>query len=115
MEHCSLCKIENPENDFYMYGITRMTRGRIQKGYVCKKCSDNFYGNEWYPIHGYDQQCEISNSGTVRELRENRYFNITHVQNASISYVNLTKNGKNMKKNIGPLMKRFVRNKSKIM
>ena len=113
MEHCSLCEIKKPENNFYMYSIRKMPRGRIQKGYVCKDCSDRSYGDEWYPINGYDQKLEISNHGTVREIRENRYYNITHVQNARVSYVYLTKNGKSMKKNIGPLFKRFVQNKIK--
>ncbi|MGZ9816206.1 hypothetical protein ACXM0N_09780 [Peribacillus simplex] len=107
MEQCSFCKIEKLENDFYMYSIHNMTRGRVQKGYVCKRCSDMTYGDKWYPIIGYDEKCEISNHGSVRELRENRYFNITRVQNAGTSYVYLTKNGKSMRKNIGPLMKRF--------
>ncbi|KRF63376.1 hypothetical protein ASG99_04410 [Bacillus sp. Soil768D1] len=107
MEQCSFCKIEKLEDDFYMYSIHNMTRGRVQKGYVCKSCSDMSYGDKWYPIIGYDEKCEISNDGIVRELRENRYFNITTVQNAGTSYVYLTKNGKNMKKNIRSLMKRF--------
>ncbi|ETT84157.1 hypothetical protein MKZ08_08560 [Viridibacillus sp. FSL R5-0477] len=107
MERCSLCKIEKLEDDFYMYAIYNMTDGRVQKSYKCKNCSDISYGDKWYPIVGYDQKCEISNSGFVRELRENRFFDITYVQNASTRYVYLTKDGKNMRKNIGSLMKRF--------
>jgi hypothetical protein len=107
MEQCAFCKIEKLEDDFYMYSIHKMTRGRVQKGYVCKKCSDSRYGDKWYRITGYEQNCEISNRGSVRELRGNRYYNITYVQNASTSYVYLTKNGKLLRKNIGPLMKRF--------
>ncbi|MCM3651314.1 hypothetical protein [Metabacillus litoralis] len=111
MEQCTFCKIEKLEDDFYMYSIHPMTKGRIQKGYVCKQCSERMYGDKWYPITGYDQKCEISNRGTVRELKENKYFNITHIQNASTSYVRLTKNGKSMRKNILPLMKRFCTEK----
>lgn len=61
-----------------------------------------------YPITGYDQKYDISNKGDVRELRGNRYYLISFVQNASTEYVYLSKSGKNMRKNIGPLMKRFV-------
>ncbi|MDM5212638.1 hypothetical protein QUF94_14515 [Peribacillus sp. NJ4] len=66
-------------------------------------------GDKWYPITGYDQKCEISNLGHVRELRGDRYFDITHVQNAGTRYVYLTKGGKRMRKNILPLMKRFIK------
>lgn len=108
MKQCSFCKIEKPENDFYMYSITKMTRGREQRGYVCKVCSDRTYGDIWFPIKGYDQMCEISNHGHVREIKENRYFDITHVQNSSTKYVYLTKGGENLEINIQSLMKRFV-------
>jgi hypothetical protein len=108
MEQCSLCKVEQPEDDFYMYSVHNMTRGRVQRGYVCKPCSSR-YGDKWYPIIGYDEKCEISNRGCVRELRESRYFNITWVQNAGTSYVYLTKNGKRMRKNISSLMKKFCK------
>lgn len=108
MEQCSFCKIEKPEDDFYMYSIHKMTRGGVQKGYVCKSCSDRKYGDKWYPISGYDEKCEISNLGRVRELKENRYYDITNIQNASTSYVYLSKNGKSLRKNINSLMKRFV-------
>lgn len=108
MEHCSFCNIEKPEDDFYMYSIHNMTRGRLQRGYVCKSCSDRLYGDKWYTISGYDQTCEISNLGHLRELRGNRYFDITNIQNASSRYVYLNKEGKMMKKNIDSLMKRFV-------
>jgi hypothetical protein len=108
MEQCSFCKIEKLEDDFYMYSVQNMTRGRVQKGYVCKHCSDRSYGDKWYPITGYEQKCDISNLGHVRELRGDRYFNITYIQNASTWFVYLTKNGKIMRKNIGSLMKRFV-------
>jgi hypothetical protein len=107
MEQCTFCKIEKPEDDFYLYSIHHMTRGRIQREYICKSCSDRIYGDKWYPIIGYDQKCEISNRGCVRELRDNRYFDITIVQNASTSYVYLTKNGKTMRKNINSLIKKF--------
>lgn len=50
MEQCSFCKIEKLENDFYMYSNHHMTRGRVQKGYVCKRCSDMTYGDKWYPL-----------------------------------------------------------------
>jgi hypothetical protein len=59
-------------------------------------------------ITGYDQKCDISNQGDVRELRGNKFYLISFVQNAGTSYVYLSKNGKNMRKNIGPLMARFV-------
>jgi hypothetical protein len=36
---------------------------------------------KWYPITGYDQKCDISNFGRVRELRGSSYIDITHVQN----------------------------------
>lgn len=109
MERCTFCKIEKLEDEFYMYGIHNMIRGRVQKSYACKRCSDRSYGDKWYPIIGYDEKCEISNHGYVRELRENRYFDITYVQNAGTSYVYLTKNGKTMRKNIRSLMKRFCK------
>lgn len=109
MKQCAFCKTEKHEDDFYMYSSHRMTGGRIQKGYVCKPCSDRTYGDKWYPFTGYDEKCEISNNQYVRELRENKYFNITHVQNAGVKYVYLNKNGKQMKKNIMSLMKRFYK------
>ncbi|MFB5285158.1 hypothetical protein [Peribacillus sp. Hz7] len=108
MAECAFCKIVKPEDEFYMYSETKMTRGRIQKGYVCEHCSNSIYGDKWYPITGYDQVCEISKLGTVREIREDRYYNITHTRNASVSYVYLTKNDKKMKKHIQSLMKRFI-------
>jgi len=104
---CFRCKVEKHEDDFYMYHEYNMTRGRVHKGYVCKECSDISYGDKWYPITGYDEECEISNQGHVRELRGNRYYEITNVQNASTRYVYLHKNGKKMLKNIGPLMKKI--------
>lgn len=64
---------------------------------------------KWYPITGYDQKCEISNLGHVRELRGSSYIDITRVQNAGKRYVYLTKDGKNMLKNIAPLQKRFIK------
>lgn len=109
MEQCSFCKIEKHEDDFYMYGIHPMTRGRTQRSYLCRECSDMSHGDKWYPITGYDQECEISNRGHVREIKENRYFDITHIQNAGTQYVYLTKNGKKMRKNIRSLMKRFYK------
>lgn len=109
MEQCSFCKIEKTEDDFYMYGIHNMTRGRVQKSYICKSCSDTKYGDKWYPIIGYDQKCEISIRGYVRELRGDRYYDITKIQNASTSYVYLNKNGKVMRKNIRSLVKRFCK------
>jgi len=110
MERCSFCEIEKLEDDFYMYGIYPMTGGRVQKSYLCKSCSDMSHGDKWYPITGYDQKCEISNLGYVREIKGNRYYDITHVQNASTQYVYLTKNGKKMRKNVLPLMKKFCEN-----
>lgn len=108
MKQCSFCKTETHENHFYMYSFHKTTTQREdQKGIMCKCCSDRNYGDKWYPIIGYEEKCEISNRGYVRELRENRYFNITRVQNAGKSYVYLTKNGKRMRKNILPLMRRF--------
>jgi hypothetical protein len=111
MERCSFCRVEKNEDDFHMYSIHNMTRGRIQKGFVCKPCSDSHYGDKWYPITGYDQICEISNYGNVRELKDGKFFNITTVQNASVRYVYLYKNGKAMKKNTSSLTKRFIYNK----
>ncbi|MBO1582997.1 hypothetical protein [Bacillus sp. XF8] len=108
MERCFWCKVEKDEDDFYLYSYTKFRSGREEKSYLCKVCSDRSHGDKWYPIIGYDQKCDISNQGTVRELRGNRYYNITRVQNANTEYVYLTKNGKRMKKNIVPLMKRFV-------
>lgn len=111
MKQCSLCSLEKLEDDFYIYSIHKLSRGGIQKGYVCKRCSDMNYGNKWYPIIGYDENCEISNKGFVRELRENRYFNITNVQNGNTSYVYLTKNGEKVIRNIGPLTRKFCTEK----
>lgn len=108
MEKCTLCDIEKDKDNFYMYSIHKMSMGRIQKSYVCKVCSDISYGDKWYPIKGYDQKCEISTLGYVREIKENRYFDITHGQNAGTSYVYLTKNGKKMRKNVGALISKFV-------
>ncbi|HHQ2480903.1 TPA: hypothetical protein ACSPJ7_005288 [Bacillus cereus] len=108
MKHCWLCKVEKEEDDFYIYRFTKFKSGREEKSYTCKSCSDRTYGDRWYPITGYEQKCDISNPGTVRELRNGKYHVISIVQNASTEYAYLTKNGKRMKKNIGPLMKRFV-------
>ncbi len=113
MEQCSFCSMKQPESEFYMYRVTNMTRGRIQRSYVCKSCSDSHYGDEWYPITGYDEACEISNRGVVRKIENNRHYNITHVQNAGKQYVYLHKNGKMMTKNILPLMNRFLPKNSK--
>lgn len=112
MKKCSICEIERPEDDFYMYSEHRL-RGRIEWEYSCKSCSDMLYGDKWYPIVGYDEICDISDRGTVRELRENRYYCISYVQNASVSYVYLHKNGKKMLKNIRPLKRKFVRKDEK--
>lgn len=104
MEQCIFCKIELFEKNFYIYSTSRSKGKNV---YMCKSCSDQTYGDKWYPIVGYDEKCEISNRGCVRELREEKYFNMTHVQNAGTRYVFLTKNGKIMRKNILPLMRKF--------
>jgi|SRR3954463_5862655 hypothetical protein len=113
MEQCVFCKIEKLEDDFYMYSVRKMTRGGVQKSYVCEECSNRMYGTKWFPITGYDEKCEISERGTVREIKEDRYFNITIVRNAGPQYVYLKKNGKIMKKNIRSLMTKFVRKDEK--
>lgn len=109
MPQCSFCQVKKDENEFYMYSEYKMVYGEIKKEYVCKPCSDSHYGTKWYPITGYDHECEISNEGHVREVRDGRYYGITTNQNASVSYVYLYKNGKEMRKNIRSLMKRFVK------
>ncbi|PJZ20675.1 hypothetical protein CEW46_16305 [Bacillus cereus] len=108
MAHCYRCNVEKDENDFYLYRFTKFRSGREEKSYTCKACSDLTHGERWYPITDYDQKCDISSQGTVRELRDGKYHVISIVQNASTEYVYLTKNGKRMKKNIGPLMTRFI-------
>ncbi|OAK35900.1 hypothetical protein A6284_26595 [Bacillus wiedmannii] len=108
MECCWLCKTKKDEDDFYIYRFTKFRSGRQEKSYTCKACSDRTFGDKWYPINGYDEVCDISNQGHVRVLRDNKYHDITIVQNASTQYVYLTKNGKRMKRNIGPLMTRFI-------
>ncbi|MCI0767404.1 NUMOD4 domain-containing protein [Bacillus sp. TL12] len=108
MECCWWCKVEKEEDDFYLYRFTKFRSGREERSYLCKECSDKSHGDRWYPIIGYDKQYDISNKGTVRELRGNRYYNITRVQNANTQFVFLTKNGKVMKKNIDSLITRFI-------
>lgn len=103
MEKCIICGTQKPEDDFYMYHHYKMTRYRDEITCVCRHCSDIKYGDKWYPIKGYDQTCDISNLGKVRELRGDRHFYISYT-----SDIYLSKNGKKMKKKIGPLMKRFV-------
>jgi len=112
MKTCTFCSIQQEEDKFYMYSVTKMTRGRIQRGYFCRECSDSHFGDTWYPITGYDETCEISNRGDVRKIENNRYYHISHVQNASTHYVYLHKNGKMMKKNILPLMNKFIPQKT---
>lgn len=65
--------------------------------------------HKWYPITGYDQKCEISNFGRVRELRGSTYVDITRIQNSGKRYVYLSKDGKRMLKNIAPLQRRFIK------
>ncbi|WP_216831701.1 hypothetical protein [Alkalihalobacterium elongatum] len=71
MEKCDFCKRKQPDDVFYLYSVYHMTGGRVQKGYLCQSCSDRSYGDKWYPITVYYQQCEISNFGHVREVRGN--------------------------------------------
>lgn len=108
MEQCVFCKISKNANEFYMYSHHRMVGGKEYTSYTCKDCSERHYGTKWYPIEGYNEICDISNTGTVRELRNGRYYNITHIRNAGVQYVYLSKGNKVMKKNIRSLMKRFV-------
>ncbi|WP_182103163.1 hypothetical protein [Niallia taxi] len=107
MPHCTFCNVERDENDFYMHSSHKVN-GREQKGYTCKSCSDLHYGDTWYPIEGYNEKCDISKRGTVRELRNGRYYNITYVQNAGKQYVYLSKGDKDMRKNVGSLMKKYI-------
>ena len=87
IKHCSFCNVEKPEDEFYMYNIAKMTTGREQRGYVvCKDCSDKSYGDKWYSIEGYDQHCEISNQGYVRELRDILILRICKMQ-AQVMYI----------------------------
>lgn len=113
MEECALCSVKQPENEFYMYSVYQMSSGRIKREFVCRSCSDHYNGDKWYPITGYDEICEISNRGVVRKIENNRYYDITYVQNAGKRYVYLHKNGKVMTKNILSLMKRFLPKNSK--
>lgn len=89
----------------FMMSIQLFTKQSSKRGNYMRENREE----KWYPITGYDQKCDISNFGRVRELRGSSYIDITHVQNAGKSYVYLSKDGKNMLKNIAPLQKRFIK------
>lgn len=108
MEQCGYCKVSKHEEDFEMYHHHKLVGGKEYTSYTCKDCSERHYGDRWFAIEGYDEICDISSKGTVRELREGRYYNISRIRNAGVQYVYLHKNGKQMKKNINSLLKRFV-------
>lgn len=107
LPNCALCNVTLPEDDFQMYSEHRMTTGRIITEYVCKECSDSSYGTDWYPITGYDQVCEISKQGEVRELKNGRYYNITRNQ-GPYTFAYLSKNGKEFRKHTLSLMRKFI-------
>ncbi|MDQ0350358.1 hypothetical protein J2R98_000161 [Alkalibacillus filiformis] len=106
---CIICKNEKSVDDICMYSINYMTKGRVQKRYYCKKCSVKKYGDNWRQIKGYDEHYEVSESGYVSVYRQDKYFDITHIKNASTRYVYLYKNGKKIKKNIYSLINKFFR------